>query len=181
MKNNNVIKIIHLVLLSITLGLSIISISNIPNSPSFIGDNAVLTLEYLADVCALLAGFIYFAGLYKKDAAKYYRIFLIFMIISLVLRLSNDNSNGLHLYLNLISTIDLIILGVGQNLGMKTTYGLGIAIIAIQIFMFFMNIINVQTITVTSLSRDISSILLSTSLMFMILGKYEDKQTRGTI
>lgn len=182
MKNNSIIKIIHLVLLTITLGLSIISISNIINSSTLVVEGTIFTLGYLADVCALLAGFIYFAGLYKKDSSKFYRIFMIFLTISFILRLSTvDSSNLFLLYMNLASTAVVVVLGIGQNLGKKLTCVLGLGVIVIQLIIFFISIINVETISVVVLTRDISTILLSISLFFMILGKYEDKENRGTI
>lgn len=182
MKNKLFIKIIHLVLLTITLGLSIVSLSQIPVSASIIGTETIITMGYLADICALLCGFIYFAGAYKKDESKYYRIFMICLIISYSFSLSSviGQSNQFPLYIHLVALIAATILGVGQNLGVKLTFTISVVIIFIQLLVFIIDILSISNISVALLSKDITSILLSTSLAFMVFGKYSDKENRNT-
>lgn len=194
--NNKKLKILticHLVLMVImalvslvtvlllAFGLSSLSLSlakiAAQKGPALTSYMIVLILNFLA----LVAGIIYIVKGYSKAAAKYYRIFIIFTVLSnLASALASILYQGLDVafVFKVIKILLLLLLVFGKDLGKTNTWVVfGAAIVADLAYDFFFD--PVQGGAIHFLALTITRLLCMGTIGFSIYGKFEDKKARG--
>lgn len=194
--NNKKLKILticHLVLMVImalvslatvlllAFGLSSLSLSlakiAAQKGPALTSYMIVLILNFLA----LVAGIIYIVKGYSKAAAKYYRIFIIFTVLSnLASALASILYQGLDVafVFKIVKILLLLLLVFGKDLGETNTWVVfGAAIVADLAYDFFFD--PVQGGAIHFLALTITRLLCMGTIGFSIYGKFEDKKARG--
>lgn len=179
------LKIIHLILVGVSIVLCCITISNIGNDSTYT-DIGLRTLTYLFEVFAAVAGICYLAYGYKKNAAVYYKTCMVLMAIASTLMAIRQMTIGLPINYsieNIVALVMIIILATGKDLGKNKSYLVLFILIVcraymlIEIFRVF-DFASVNSFSITSYG--LVDFFLATTAAFMVTGKYLDKSERGT-
>lgn len=180
------IKIAHLVLLFASLVMSIIALVKFGDGESIYTSSIFPILCTLTNILALVVGFIYLAKGYKKKANWYYKAFMRLCILFEVLLMTNLSRYVVPYYetlIYMISTIMIVVLAVGKDLGKKETY-IFYAIMLVCKIASLITGLGVLTFFGASgfgmLSQKIANLLNVGTIGFMIAGKYIDKSERGS-
>ena len=141
-------------------------------------------IESIICIVALIYGLIYSLNGYKKDASKYYKIFMYLYLLSTVITLILTffvAINELRKYgvlviiANVIILMSLAILAFAKDLGEKKSNGLALAVLAISIF----KLCFVSTKTISHISIAFDNLMLACILCVFVSAKYADKASRG--
>ena len=172
--------VFSLILLAAALVLSVIRLFEPVKSA------AVLTYIKLAlNILAVLAGFVYVLGGYKKNDAVYYKLFMSLVCLSFVFILIKDlmvtQVNGytspVSGILRTIICVNLVILVFAKDLGKQTSIGLASAVFGVVLFNTIRLIILYGALgVITSAAVSLS---LSLLVLLLVIGKYMDKTERG--
>lgn len=146
----------------------------IRNAPAF------NTAWSVVDMLGLAAALYYCIRGYRKDAAKFYKLFVYLYILSRLMGVAFFAGKG-----NVLDTVCMAvvigaagILAVAKDLGKTKSQMLGLAILLAS---FIPTIINfIHGAIIRSLSGCISFCVVAILLNLLVLAKYEDKAERGT-
>jgi hypothetical protein len=136
----------------------------------------------------LLTGVLYLVRGYKKNAAVYYKAFILLMVlVTLIDFITNMVCTTMNVLLIIrcvlfvIKIIFLLLLAFGKDLGRKKTWIILYVIIGLDIAgMIVMLIIMSGTGFDFSLIGVIAALVADVTLGLAIHGKYDDKDSRGT-
>ena len=180
------IKIIHLILMVAAIGLSIAALVQYGSDSSQFASPFAVVCTVLG-IITLIAGFIYLAMGYKKNAAVYYKAFMYLLLITSVIQVAyimNTMRTPLnYTFLYLISLVMLTVLAVAKDFGKTKTLIVALICILCRVILLILSLCNLKifgTATVGLLGNDIANILLAITTAFMVTGKYLDKAERGT-
>ena len=149
---------------------------------------AVLTYIKLAfNILAVLAGFVYVLGGYKKNDAVYYKLFMLLVcleaVFTLIMDLAATQANGytspVSGILRTVICVDLVILTFAKDLGKQTSIGLAAAVLGISLF----NTVRMLVIYGTTfgiITGVVIGLALALLVLLLVIGKYMDKTERGT-
>jgi len=114
---------------------------------------------------------------YKKDAAKYFKMFCVSFSISLIVRtiLNIEQGDIAGAILAAIAVICLLILAFAKDLGKTKSYTL----CGITFAVLIANVI-VQAVSGKALTGAVSRLIIGLTLAVMIHAKYKDKESRGS-
>ena len=176
-KKFNNLKMCHMCLMVIAIIITSIGVINqIVYSKSAQLTPLLVTLAGFVRVLALFCGAVYLIFDYKKNVAGFYKAFINFMIVSLVLRIAasfQGSFTALQGICSFVSLVALLALEYAKDLGKKNTS-------IIYAVMLVCEIIAVVPMFATKDWGSILSILLLVgTLGLMITGKYIDKKARG--
>lgn len=140
-------------------------------------------------IVGLIYGLIYVFSVYKKDAAKYYKSFMIIYavlsIYSIISKICNNNAIGLKTVssflttiLSIISTICIIILAFAKDLGKTKSYSVALANLFIILISTILGFIFNSTF-ITKVEVWLPRIMLSIITYIFVCAKYIDKESRG--
>ncbi|MBR2523925.1 MAG: hypothetical protein IKE53_05745 [Clostridiales bacterium] len=187
MDNKNPVKIVHLILMVLmmagTIGAAVRFIIELPNSPSSVANIILMALVFIM----LVTGAIHLLKQYSKQAALYYKLFLILNVAVCLLTIFIDNfyyaSHALMIcisFLNGAKILLLIYLAIGRDLGSKNTWMLFWLLIATDIIklilaVFYLNKVGFDI----SLTGYITALISDGTIGLSIRGKYLDKISRN--
>ena len=174
--------VFSLILLAAALVLSVIRLLFKP-----IESVVVLTYIRLAlGILAVLSGFVYVLGGYKKNDAVYYKLFMLLvcleavftLIVDLMVTPAKGYTSPVSGILRTIICVDLVILTFAKDLGKQTSIGLAGAVLGVSLF-------NIIRLTVLYSSFGIiadaaAGLALAPLVLLLVIGKYIDKAERGT-
>ena len=135
----------------------------------------------------LLTGVLYLVHGYKKNAAVYYKAFIILMVlVTLIDLITNMVCNAMNVLLIIrcalfaIKIILLLLLAFGKDLGQKKSWYILYVIVALDIAgIVVMFIVISGTGFDFSLIGAIAALVADVTLGIAIHGKYADKASRG--
>lgn len=147
----------------------------------------VLTYIRLAlGILAVLSGFVYVLGGYKKNDAVYYKLFMFLvcleavftLIVDLMVTPAKGYTSPVSGILRTIICVNLVILAFAKDLGKQTSIGLAGAVLGVSLF-------NIIRLTVLYSSFGIiadaaAGLALALLVLLLVIGKYLDKTERGT-
>lgn len=179
------IKIAHLALLAASLVMSIIALVKNSADDSIYGASIFPVLCTLVNIAALVVGFIYLVKGYKKNANWYYKAFMRLNVLFGVLHITYLSKFVMPYYetfVYVVSTIMLVVLAVGKDLGKKESYLFFVIMLACRIVSLVTGLTSLQyfgSAAFPILNQVIAGILNVGTIGFMISGKYIDKSERG--
>lgn len=195
MKKTNTIMIVHLILmLAMVIGTAgaavhfVIDFANAASSAERFSNlsNVFLMLFILA---MLVVGTLYLIKGYTKQAAAYYKLFLILNVAVCVLTIFVD----LFFYrvtawmiaisiLNVCKIILLLLLAFGKDLGEKKTWALFYILLAADGMKLIFAIVNMINIGFDfSFAGYVTALISDGTIGLAIRGKYDNKKSRGRI
>lgn len=194
MKRLNTLTITHLALMCLmilgTIGATINFIIGFTNSATSMDrfsnlSNVVLMIIILA---MLMTGVLYLVKDYSKQAAKYYKLFLILNVIVCILTIFIDlffykSTTLMYLIsvLNACKIITLLMLAYGKDLGEKKTWTIFYILLAIDIIKLVFAVINMSNTGFDfSFAGYVTALIADGTIGLAIKGKYDDKKARGT-
>lgn len=177
-------KIIHLFLVLCALAINAIGMiadnSAFGNSPLTIVDGVLCEL-------ALVIGFIYIAFGYKKNAAIFYKLFMVATVAVAIIEAVNIITLiSVPVYVAFIYLIALVILttlAVATDFGeLRTTlFAIALMVLRMALIVLSFNVIKqMPTALMGFIGNDIAMLFLTATLCLMVYGKYIDKESRGT-
>ena len=190
-KNMKAARIVNSVLLVAAVVLCILQLirTNIraSDSTAYILYAVSQLLYYIVYILAVVFGFLYMFGYYKKDAAKFYQGFMFLFSLSTLLLIVYDlittkvggYGSGISGILSAFVCVDAFLLTFAKDLGRKTSIGLAISILviklisAVRVFILYSNEFGVVT-------SGVMSIAIACIACLFVLAKYADKAERGT-
>ena len=167
------------VLIGAALVLGVIALFNVVN--------IWFGIALAALMLALVSGFVYTIGGYKKASAVYYKIFMILFAVSIFFDLIGDLITTISMRLGsytsdvilLIILIGAVILAFGKDLGKKTSVYITYAMLAVQIINS-VRLIVLHHLTFSSTVKPIMSVVVVCIACMFVAFKYADKTARGT-
>ena len=141
--------------------------------------SAVLLFNILAHYCCIM----YLWNGYTKEAAKFYRAFMILLTISnIFIAVASELAFGFGLspVLSLVKIILLLVLTFGQNLGKKETWNAFWIILAVD-FVFGIIILYPHVFSATRVVSVLNRLTAANTIGLAVKGKYDDKDARGTV
>ena len=179
------IKIAHLALLAASLVMSIIALVKNSADDSIYGASIFPVLCTLVNIAALVVGFIYLVKGYKKNANWYYKAFMRLNVLFGVLLLTYFSKLVVPYYetfVYMISTVMIVVLAIGKDLGKRETYIFFVIMLVCQ-FVPLITSLRILPLFGSAafgmISQQIATILNVGTIGFMIAGKYIDKSERG--
>ena len=178
-------KIAHLVFMAIAIGLVVFSIVNIANDP--LGD-IISYLQCGSALLALISGFIYIISGYKKNAVAYYKgyvwILLIAEGIAACVAISYGNSYIIK-FAKMACVILFAMLATGKDMGKKRSYNIAGILLIIEVALLVHYLIKylpgIDATLLPYIFEPIEHVVLTITTIFMVCGKYIDKESRGAI
>ena len=185
------IKIVHLILMVIAIIFCCISLTKPSQHVGSSYYTALRSVSYITEIIALISGIVYLAHGYKKNAAAYYKAFMIILVVSQALFIyrqligiapQDALTSNLVAIFNIIPLIMLTILATGKDLGKTKSYIVVAIIFACRLGIVILDfaVKGVFNTPSTIFSFRVSDILLAATAFFMVTGKYIDKAERGT-
>ncbi|MCR4590119.1 MAG: hypothetical protein K5668_04810 [Lachnospiraceae bacterium] len=194
MKKSSPLRIIHLTLMIILLASS--SISTVLFFSGF--EPAVAgkeRMEVILNGCStmvvmlmLLTGVLYLVHGYKKNAAVYYKAFLLLLVLVNLMVIILDILYAektplvvIKCVLYAVKIILLLLMAFGKDLGREKTWLLLYVVVGLDIAAMIVVLIILFTTTFDfSLVGIIAALLADATIGLAIRGKYADKDSRGT-
>lgn len=132
---------------------------------------------------AYIAGILYAVSGYKKDAAKYYKVFMLFLVVSEILsfvsKMDRSEPPMFSMILSGICVFAALILFFVKDFGKKNTIAICSMSLILHISNLLYTLINASAKFQAATGPISDSILLIVALVF-IVAKYEDKASRGS-
>ena len=173
-----IILLIHLVLtISISL-FSIYALVSFHNDLTSIND-LLFKVCCLLGIAGLILSFIYFLVGYKKNAYKYYRVFMLINTVEIIISTLLFKTLPFYIILlNLVAFSMIIFLALAKDLGKAKSRVLSIVLVVSKAIMFAYYYI--QQYTDYSLFILLAcELMLAATAALMVAGKYFDKDLRG--
>ena len=135
--------------------------------------------SFIAFVC----GYFYAKSDYSKKGAKWYKAFVGFTAVSTcyhLYSLVHISGFGLPAYLLIASIVILLVLTFAPNLGKKNTWILFAVLFVIDLI--YTPLVQADSIEpITAVISVLSRLIADGTIGLAIMGKYHDKDARGTI
>ena len=190
----------HLILMLLSMAASIFTVVSIVSgmvSPQYRmyfdtlgGYISIFAIFNLVNALAFICGIIYAWKGYTKQAAGYYKAFILLtMLAAVVLAVLNymNQGFGTGTVLMIIRIIILAVLAFGKDLGKKRTWMLFWVLVAVDflysiISYMFPGALDVtdNVMTVFRMESLFSRLIMDVTIALAIRGKYVDKEARGT-
>ena len=176
------LSLFHLILMEVAIVFNVIVVAQMAKEMAG-GADISLILRLLSGVfriLALVTGVAYFIRNYAKNAAKFYKAFLAFTVISFLLRIAiivTGDINNLHLICSIMSLGLMLLLTFGKDLGPTKTIYIYVLMIFCEMLIMFTGM---DKFSLSLFVAKASTLLLAGSIGLLILFKYVDKADRGT-
>lgn len=151
--------------------------------------NIFYSIEALVEVAALVLSIVYFVKGYKKDAAKYYKSFMLLQASTFVIEyafstfIPSVDTSGIYEAFSLILYGNTLLLAVAKDLGKKVTISLASFNLVVYTFTFIGSFFEAYPTPIAKTD----SILMTTTwfslagiTLLMTIAKYIDKEKRNT-
>ena len=159
---------INAVLIIVAIVLRIVSLGGLPLHVLF---DSVLC------IIALIFGLFYSLNGYKKDAAKYYKMFMYLYFASSVLSFLAPllkEKNVLFICINAIIVVLVFILAFIKDLGVNKSTCLSLMVLILNVIKLFFDV--AEKVTIPS---GFANFVLACVLCVFVSAKYADKASRG--
>ena len=137
----------------------------------------------LCDMFAFICGYLYAKSDYSKQGAKWYKAFIGLTALSTLFHLhslTHASGFGIPVYLLMASIVILLVLTFAPNLGKKNTWILFAVLFAIDLI--YTPLVQIDNIdTTTAVISVLTRLVADGTIGLAIMGKYRDKDARGTI
>ncbi len=193
MKKSSPLMISHLVLMIAmacgTVGAAVNFIVGCHNATADAERLSNLTNVFLMAIilAMLVAGALYLLKGYTKQAAGYYKAFLILHIavcaLTIYIDLSFYKVNAMMIAISIVNAckaVILLILAFGKDLGKRRTWNLFYMLLALDIVKLILACVNMAGIGFDfSFMGYVTALIADGTIGLAIKGKYEDKHARG--
>lgn len=181
-KNLKQVGIVNIILIVATIVLLFINFSS---------RTTIAKIDVIVCVIALIFGIFYAFNGYKKDAAKYYKAFMILVFVSalnsiitplsfIITSQSADAVSGIILTIcHLPIAVCIGFLSFGKDLGKDKSIKLAIAVLVLNAIKLLYIVITGGTLGITTLSACIANAILAIIIVVFVSAKYADKASRG--
>lgn len=186
-KKYSVLKVVQMIFMAAAIVLCAVSLIENGFSKFVFTDTGLKAFSYIAEIIALLFGIVYLAYGCKKNAAAYYKTFMIILaIVQAVIfyRQIFSTASAYVAILNIVPFVMIVVLAICKNLGKTISLSLAGILFASRIIIAIFEIVYVKDISGIDLfviSYTVSDILLAGTAFLMVVEKYIDKDERGTI
>lgn len=178
-------KIVHLVFMLIAIVLVVFSIVNIANDPVALVNN-IPYYQCGSTLLALASGFIYIISGYKKNASAYFKgyvwILLIAEGIGACVAIKYGNSYIIK-FAKMACVILFTMLATGKDMGKKRSFSIAGTLLVIEVALLIHYLIKylpgIDATLLPYIFDPIEHVVLTITTIFMVCGKYIDKETRG--
>ena len=162
---------VNTVLILIAIVLRIIGIFKAP---------ALVVIDSIICIAALVFGLIYALNGYKKGVAKYYKIFMYLLVLSSLLALSTltVEFDVLTFICDIIVLACVLILALTKDLGEYKSNCCSILILSANLVKCFYTFLKTTDIVLTS--AGFANLVLACILCVFVSAKYTDKESRGS-
>lgn len=153
-------------------------------------NNAYYIIESLIEIITLVAAIAYATKGYKKDAAKFYKLFMLFMAGTYVVEYllstlipSDGSVTGLYTAFSLILYGNTLLLAVAKDLGKKVSVSLASFNFAVYLGTFigsFFRTYPSQHYKIVSIIMTLTWFALAGITLLITFAKYIDKAQRNT-
>ena len=157
----------------------------------FLFSSATMMTKIDSVVCmvALIFGLFYSLSGYKKDSAKYYKVFMILYVVSSIFSLvvgiysnikSDSTVSGINIFATLCSIAIIVcacILVVGKDMGEQKSIHLSCVILVAGLVKMIIALYSKSLDVITS---EVSNLVLAIIVVAFVSAKYLDKASRGT-
>jgi len=175
-KNLKTVGIVNTILIVVALVARCITFADSP---------AMIKAESIIGAIGLISGLIYAFNGYKKDAAKYYKLFMytyvVISIISLIVEIVASKTMGvraLQFSFVIIPFICICLLAFVKDFGKtKSITAIGIVLL-INVIRFARAIIKNTDLNISTVS--LGNLVLAIIAFIFVVCKYADKEARGT-
>ena len=150
-------------------------------NPSFGSYEVGIYCIALLNVLALVCGLIYLLRGYSKNAAGFYRAFLMFTAAFLLLTVIYNfmvDGFAVGIILRIVKILILFVMVFGKDLGKKTTWILFGVMVVIDVVNELTG--NDQSILAYRMVSLVSELVMDGTIALAVRGKYADKDARGT-
>lgn len=186
-RNNVALKIVQLILIIAGVLLMIFSLSVIANDSTVNGALPLPQIVSVLKIIAFVSGLVYFAMEAKKNASNYYKSFMWFVAVAVVISNSyiaslGEFSNILNATVYNISLALFVVLALGKDLGKVYSYifSLVLVLAAAYLTLYSANKIDVESLpSIRLLCENAGQLFLAGTTALMVCGKYTDKDSRG--
>lgn len=149
----------------------------------FTGHSTMAKVTIIIHFVGFAAALVYTISGYKKDAAKYFKIYMFTLsiceIMSLVSLTSRTEPSVLSYVLRGICVINALMLTFAKDLGRKKSITICSAILLFHLYNLIHTLIN-ATSKFQAVTNTLSDIILVILALVFIVAKYEDKESRGS-
>ena len=132
-------------------------------------------------IIALVFGLFYSLSGYKKDAAKYYKVFMYLYFVSNILSLASQliapmfgKKDFFVVSINAIVLILVFVLTFIKDLGVNKSTNISLIILLLSVIKLFYDVANKTTIP-----SEFVNLILACILCVFVSAKYKDKESRG--
>ena len=174
-KTKKILQIVNFAFILIALGLRIYNLFSIGSIYRLVAD--------ISGCLTLIAAIIYCVYGFKKDAAKFFKIYIWLYTIMSFIHIAIDLEGGTSYAVILLSALNFataFVISVTEDLGREKTLSLGainFASCAVAIIIAFATICNGSLeMIIVCIGQIIPAIIFN----LMLLAKYVDKEERGT-
>ena len=185
-KSNTLLKIVNLFFLVLGCFLFVHSLFPKESRPSVFASDFVSIFDLVVGVFAYIAALFYLISGYKKDAARYYKIFMTMVLITTVITainvMGNNKANLLTSTLIILLVVLTTIMATGKDIGKIKSYYIAIGVVFIQILLIVEMIVEFDTSFILfrdALLYSFCKLVLFVTAGLLVAGKYSDKDSRG--
>ncbi len=194
MEKKNLITKVHLTLMILmmcgTVGGAVNFIISAVNSETtrerFSNLTNILLMVFI--ILMLIMGAVYLIKGYSKQAAVYYKAFMLFhvgvCVISDIVNLAFYKTTALMTVISVLyvfKALDLLIMVFGKDLGKNRTWILFYVIIGLDISALILSVINMASVGFDfSFTGYVTALIADGTIGLAVRGKYKNKEARGT-
>ena len=150
--------------------------------------NAVKCVQLLFTMLAIISGFIYAVGGYKKNAALFYKGFmLLFCMASLMMIITDIVMSSINGYgspiseiLSTVICVNLLTLTFAKDIGKKNSLGFAYSIVCVSLVNSIRLMVLYSSINSMITAKALVDIALACIACLFVIEKYTDKAARGT-
>ena len=180
------LKIVHLIFIVLGLGFYVYTLFGLKDAFPDTKDAVFVGVFTVATVCALVSGFLYLIHGYKKNAAAYFKgyvwILLIAEGIGACVAIKNGNSYIIK-FAKMACVILFTMLATGKDMGKKRSFSIAGTLLVIEVALLIHYLIKylpgIDATLLPYIFDPIEHVVLTITTIFMVCGKYIDKETRG--
>lgn len=180
-KKNLPLKVVHLFFMVLGLCFCVHDLLGIKNVYTDTKFAVFAAFHTSAAIFALISGILYLTHGYKKNAAAYYKVYIMFLLVFDIFSTISGNLDDSYFmkFVWVINLVLLTILAVGKDLGKTKSFTLVGLILVGKIIVFIGMLKTFGSFDVNLVLGMVAQIVLIITTGLMVCGKYLDKESRG--
>ena len=159
---------------------ALIAIAIILRIINFPSDQVLTKIDSIVCIAALIFGLVYSFNGYKKDAAKYYKIFMYLYLLSSLVAVSTyfEGTKLIIFISNIIVSICLFVLAFAKDIGKEKSNFCALLTLALSLAKLLFALQGPTNMA--GISAEFASVALACVLCVFVSAKYKDKEARGS-